>query len=685
MPSRLSACLVLVMAATGFAADDTPPLRQRLQLDGFPDNVTSLAISPDGTMLAAGSYDVVKLFELPDAKPTADLKTRCGFANALTFSADGRVLYVGGYQQIQTWEATSGKKTATWRGHRGYVRDFSWNPDQTQLASASEDQTIRIWDAASGDLLQTFENFEYPVLGVAWSPDGKSLASVEGDETRLTKPGLVKLHSVSAGEVTTTFPNHDMAATAVAFSVDGAQLLTTSLDEHVNVYDVSSGAALGFFGGHSRPTNCVLPLTSDVAASGSGGRFKDKNEIKLFNPHDGEEYATGGDHAGKVTALVVTPDRKTLFSASYDRTVRGWDLSDVPALQETEADPPITVTLAADDAQEAARDDVAPAGTREFRVGLIGLDTSHATAFTRLLNAESPPEELRGARVVVAYPQGSADIKSSTSRIPRYTEDVRGMGVEIVDSVEAVVAQSDVVLLETNDGRPHLEQALPVLKAKKPVFIDKPLAGSLVDCIAIMLAAEHYGTPIYSASSLRYIKQADQVRSGEFGKVTGCSTWSPCSLEPTHPDLFWYGIHGVEALYTVMGPGCETVTRASTDDFDFVTGVWSNGTIGTFRGIRRGASGYGGTAFTEKKVVPLGPYAGYQPLVVDIVRMFRTGQPPVDAEETLEIYVFMEAADESKRRGGVPVSLAEVRTLAEAAAREKLATLIEGYAKSSDN
>jgi hypothetical protein len=132
-----------------------------------------------------------------------------------------------------------------------------------------------------------------------------------------------------------------------------------------------------------------------------------------------------------------------------------------------------------------------PEAAPELRAGIIGLDTSHAIAFTRMLNAEKPQEALAGCRIVAAYPKGSPDIQSSVSRVPKYTEEIQQLGVEIVDSIDELIQRVDVVLLETNDGRPHLEQALPVLKARKPMFIDKPLAGSLADA-TVLIEAEGF-------------------------------------------------------------------------------------------------------------------------------------------------------------------------------------------------
>ncbi len=296
-----------------------------------------------------------------------------------------------------------------------------------------------------------------------------------------------------------------------------------------------------------------------------------------------------------------------------------------------------------------------------IRIGIIGLDTSHSPAFAEFFNGGGTEPGLPGFKVVAAYPYGSKDIKSSFETIPEYTEKIKQMGIEVVDSVKALLKKSDAVLLETNDGRLHLEQAQEVIRAGKTVFIDKPLTASMSDAVKIYREAKNKKVGVFSASSLRYLKNAQAVRyENKIGKVLGADTFSPAALEPDHPDLFWYGIHGVEILYTVMGPGCDTVTRFQTADTDFAVGKWKDGRLGTFRGTRTGTHDYGGIAFGSEANINLGPFDGYQAMLARVGEFFRTGIAPVDPDETLEIYAFMEAADESKRRGGVPVSVDEV-------------------------
>jgi len=305
------------------------------------------------------------------------------------------------------------------------------------------------------------------------------------------------------------------------------------------------------------------------------------------------------------------------------------------------------------------------------RIGIIGLDTSHSVAFTKTINDPNAGPEFAGYKIVAAYPKGSNDIKSSVDRIPGYIEDDKKLGVNIVNSIDELLQKVDVVLLETNDGRLHFEQAIPVLKAGKRMFIDKPIAASLTDAIAIFDAAKHYNVPIFSASSLRYINGVKEIAGGSIGKVLGADVYSPASLEKTHPDLFWYGIHGVETLFTIMGTGCKSVSRTFTPDTDLVVGKWQDNRIGSFRGIRTGRANYGGNVFGEKGISSLGTSPGYTPLIIEIVKFFRNGIPPVSAEETLEIFTFMATAEESKFKGGIPVETEKVLKKARKKAAKK--------------
>jgi len=309
----------------------------------------------------------------------------------------------------------------------------------------------------------------------------------------------------------------------------------------------------------------------------------------------------------------------------------------------------------------------------EIRIGIIGCDTSHVPAFTKEFNDPKASGDMAGFRVVAAFPGGSQDVPSSRDRVQKYADELKAGGVEIVDSIPKLLEKVDVVLLESVDGRPHLEQARPVILAKKPVFIDKPLAGSLADAVAIAELAKRNNCAWFSSSSIRFGPKLAALKTDpKVGEVVGCDAFSPCPTEEHHPDLFWYGVHGVEALYTIMGPGCESVTRVRTEGGELVVGVWRGGRIGTFRGIRDGKADYGAVAFGKKGIASQVGFEGYKPLAVEIARFFKTGKAPVAGEETVELIAFMEAADESKRQGGRPVKVEEVLAKAREEAKGKV-------------
>jgi predicted dehydrogenase len=314
----------------------------------------------------------------------------------------------------------------------------------------------------------------------------------------------------------------------------------------------------------------------------------------------------------------------------------------------------------------------ADAPATPIRAGMIGLDTSHVPKFTELFNNAKPDGELGGVRVVAGYP-GGTDLPLSRDRVAKFTEQVRGMGVEIVDSIPALLDKVDVVLLESVDGRIHLQEAKQVIMAGKPLFIDKPLAGSLADGIAILDLAKRQGVPCFSCSSMRFGPGIKDLRDdASVGEIVGAAVWGPCPYQEGTADLLFYGIHGVETLFTLMGAGCETVSRIQTDDTDAVTGTWTNGRLGTFRGLRRHNAQYGTVAFGTKGIATSTKIdGGYEPLCREIATFFKTRRSPVPAEETIEILAFIEAADESARQGGRAVAVADVLAKARAAAAER--------------
>ena len=312
------------------------------------------------------------------------------------------------------------------------------------------------------------------------------------------------------------------------------------------------------------------------------------------------------------------------------------------------------------------------AAPKRLRAGMIGLDTSHVVAFTRLFNNPQAAGNLAAVKIVAGYP-GGTDIPASRDRVGRFTEQLREMGIEIVDTIPKLLEKVDVVLLESVDGRIHLQEAKQVILAGKPLFIDKPLAGSLADAIAIAELAKQHKVPFFSSSSSRFGPGlAELKKSEEVGTLAGADVWGQCSYQAGTPDLFFYGIHGVEALFTLMGTGCESVSRVQARDADVVTGVWAGGRVGTYRGLKRNNQSSGAVGFGTNGIVKAGKGGSYEDLCQAISRFFQTGQPPVSPAETLEIMAFMEAADVSRDQGGKLVSIAEVMAKAKVEAEAKL-------------
>ena len=291
-----------------------------------------------------------------------------------------------------------------------------------------------------------------------------------------------------------------------------------------------------------------------------------------------------------------------------------------------------------------------------IRVGIVGCDTSHVIAFTDAINNPKATGALARCQVTIAFPGGSPDLPASRDRIEGFVRELRERGVEIVDSIEEVADRSDAILLESVDGRVHLAQFRAVARGK-PVFIDKPAAASLGHVRAIFRHADETKTPCFTSSALRFCDEVQALAADKsVGDVVGCETLSPMHVEPSHPDLFWYGVHGVEALYTILGPGCETLTRTDTESSTVVTGKWSDGRIGTYRGLKHGGA-YAATLFGTKSVAHRAGFSGYGPLIEKICTFFISREEPVSREETIEMFAFMEAAGVSKRQGGRPVSL----------------------------
>jgi len=297
-----------------------------------------------------------------------------------------------------------------------------------------------------------------------------------------------------------------------------------------------------------------------------------------------------------------------------------------------------------------------------LNIGMVGLDTSHVGSFIDILNDSNNAIHLEGGKVVKAFPGGSKTFSNSYNRVEKYTEETRAKGVEIVSSIEDL-AGLDAYFLESVDGTQHLEQFRVLAEFGKPVFIDKPLACCYEDAKAIFDLAAAKNVPIFTASGLRYAIGCGNVQPVEGEKLEAVDAYGPMALLPDYRDVFWYGIHTVEILYSHLGRGCQRVRVVRSGSFDLLIGEWEGDRLGVAHGVRKGCYQFAVRLFTDKRNVfsTQDPAFHYiRPLTGLIVDFFRTGKSPVDPSESLETIAFLEAASRSAANGGAAVALASL-------------------------
>jgi len=306
----------------------------------------------------------------------------------------------------------------------------------------------------------------------------------------------------------------------------------------------------------------------------------------------------------------------------------------------------------------------APAQTvPELKIGIIGLDTSHVISVAEMLNDPAAKDHIPGGRVVCAYKGGSPDVELSRTRIEGFTAQMKDKyGVALVDSIAEVVARSDAIMIMSVDGRVHLRQAREVFPSGKPVFLDKPLAANLHEAVAIVRLAEQTHTPFFSASPYRFTAGLKKLLEAPIGGIRGAVSYGNGTSEAHMPPLFFEGIHPVEALFTVLGSGCESVNCVHTADTEVATGLWSGGRTGVVYGLRTHKAPVGTTVFGQNGSMTDTTYRleGFAPLVRQIITFFQTRESPVRPEATLEIIAFMEAADQSRQQHGAAVSVTQL-------------------------
>jgi len=284
---------------------------------------------------------------------------------------------------------------------------------------------------------------------------------------------------------------------------------------------------------------------------------------------------------------------------------------------------------------------------------MVGLDTSHVTAFAQILHDTAHPHHVPGVRVVAAYPGGSPDFDLSINRVEGFTKVLREEhGVKIVDSIALLQGEGDAVFLHSVDGRVHLEQFRQIVQWGLPVFIDKPLSASSSDARAIAELAKQHGVRVMTCSAVRFGESLQQALSDEEGgAITGGDFYGPMALVKALPGFYWYGIHGAEMLYATLGAGCREVQVTRQGDYDLITGIWADGRIGTVRGNRTGNNGFGGVVHRATKSRGVNLAADAKPFyagLLEAILRFINGEEIIAFEESVELMRFLEAANEER-------------------------------------
>jgi WD40 repeat protein/ankyrin repeat protein len=284
-------------------------------LKGYTKMVNSVQFSPDGQLLASGSDDV-KLWRVADGVLQRTLKSYASGVFSVQFSPNGQLLASGNWEKtVDLWRVTDGVLQRTLKGHTQMVNSVQFSPDGQLLASASYDWTVKLWTVADGVIHRTLEGHAVAVRSVQFSSDGQLLVSGSGDRT-------VKLWGVADGVLQRTFKGHIDEVTNVQFSPDGMFLASSSLDRTVRLWAVAGEVLQRTFESHaSRVLSVQFSPDGQLLVSASSDKT-----VKLWSVSDGVLQRTLEGHTDEVTNVQFSPDGQLLASGSDD--VKLWAVAD---------------------------------------------------------------------------------------------------------------------------------------------------------------------------------------------------------------------------------------------------------------------------------------------------------------------------------------------------------------------
>jgi mono/diheme cytochrome c family protein len=284
--------------------------------------VASVKFSPDGKLIAVGSYQVVRLIDAASGKPLATLSGHADYVRSLAFTPDGKLLAAAGGPpqrggEIKIWDVQSQKLLKTLLGHKDCIYSVAWSPDGKLLASGSYDKMVKLWDAATGREVKTLQDHIDAVFAVAFSPDGRHLASGSQDRG-------VKIWDIASGQRLYTLSDASDGLTSIAYSPSGKQIAAAGYDKTIYVWKVgdSEGQLL-----HSliADEDSILALvwTPDgkmlITSSADGSiRFRDAATL--------DPIGVIAHQPDWVEALSISPDGTRLAAGRIDGTVSLFDV-----------------------------------------------------------------------------------------------------------------------------------------------------------------------------------------------------------------------------------------------------------------------------------------------------------------------------------------------------------------------
>lgn len=274
-----------------------------------------------------------------------------------------------------------------------------------------------------------------------------------------------------------------------------------------------------------------------------------------------------------------------------------------------------------------------------MRLGLVGVDSSHAEDFLRHFNAEHRHNTIR----MTALWGGDDERIAALSALSPEAEPM--------DSLAALLGEVDAVIVGDRHGGLHRAHAIAAIEAKRPVFVDKPLANSLGDATAIVDAAERHGVPLLSGSALRWQAETRRLKAKLAGldgsiELVAYGTWYP---QNEYGGAIFYAIHTIELVQELLGVEWRKLGLRAEDDPAAVRyRVGPHSVTLEFRPLSGGSSDFGvevsAGRIALRQSIPLGD--DYMlPVCDQIAAMLRTGRSPLSRQQLLAPVALMEEID----------------------------------------